>query len=206
MVYTSVVINPKESKGVLGGDVNYWLYWKIAALQCCVGFCHTSTRIHHRYTHVPSLPRPRSIPTLGCQQSSELNSLCCTADSHGLPTLHTVMSVSLLLSQSLPRSPRPLLSPLCPQVCFLCLRLYCYLTLQTGRAQWFPSKVCAYSSLPRSSHPTMVKPHRQRIDLWTQGWAEWEKEKVGACGESKETYTLPYVKQSASGGVLVTHN
>ena len=155
---------------------------------------------------LPPTPPLHPHSGLSTEQRVELLSLWCTADSHGLPTLHTVMSVSLLLSQSLPPSPRPLLSPLCPQVCFLCLRLYCYLTLQTGRVKWFPSKVCAYSSLPRSSHPTMVKPHRQRIDLWTQGWAEWEKEKVGACGESKETYTLPYVKQSASGDVLVTHN
>ena len=29
--------------------------WKIIALQYCVGFCHTSTWISQRYTHVPSL-------------------------------------------------------------------------------------------------------------------------------------------------------
>ena len=29
--------------------------WRIIALQCYIGFCHTSTRINHRYTHVPSL-------------------------------------------------------------------------------------------------------------------------------------------------------
>ena len=32
--------------------------WRIIALQCCGGFCHTSTGISHRYTHVPSLPPP----------------------------------------------------------------------------------------------------------------------------------------------------
>ena len=29
--------------------------WKIIALQYCVGFCHTTTWITHRYTYVPSL-------------------------------------------------------------------------------------------------------------------------------------------------------
>ena len=29
--------------------------WRIVALQYCVGFCHTSTWISHRYTYVPSL-------------------------------------------------------------------------------------------------------------------------------------------------------
>ena len=32
--------------------------WKIIALQNFVVFCHTSTRISHRYTHVSSLPSP----------------------------------------------------------------------------------------------------------------------------------------------------
>ena len=29
--------------------------WRITALQYCVGLCHTSTWISHRYTYVPSL-------------------------------------------------------------------------------------------------------------------------------------------------------
>ena len=35
--------------------------WKIIALQCCVGFCHTSTWISHRYTYIPSLLNLPSI-------------------------------------------------------------------------------------------------------------------------------------------------
>jgi len=39
--------------------------WRIMALQYFVVFCHTSTRISHRYTHVPSHPNlpPISHPT-----------------------------------------------------------------------------------------------------------------------------------------------
>ena len=29
--------------------------WRIIALQCYIGFCHTSTQISHRYMYVPSL-------------------------------------------------------------------------------------------------------------------------------------------------------
>ena len=41
--------------------------WRIIALQDCVGFCHTSAWISHRYTYVPSL---RPLPTpLGCYRA-----------------------------------------------------------------------------------------------------------------------------------------
>ena len=37
--------------------------WRIIALQCCVGFCYTSTRISHRYTYVPlPLEHPSHFP------------------------------------------------------------------------------------------------------------------------------------------------
>ena len=37
--------------------------WRIIALQYCVGFCHTSTWISHRYTYVPSwTPLPPPTP------------------------------------------------------------------------------------------------------------------------------------------------
>ena len=46
---------------------NYFLFifnWPITALQYCVGFCHTSTWINHRYTCVPSLLNlPPSTPS-----------------------------------------------------------------------------------------------------------------------------------------------
>jgi len=39
--------------------------WRIIALQCCVGFSHTSAWISHGYTYVPSLLKfpPTSHPT-----------------------------------------------------------------------------------------------------------------------------------------------
>ena len=37
---------------------------RIIALQCCVGFCRTSTWLSHRYTYVPSLLNLPQPPTL----------------------------------------------------------------------------------------------------------------------------------------------
>ena len=53
--------------------VSYFLHlfifnWRIIALQYCVGFCHTSAQISHRYTYVPSSlklpPTSHPIPPL----------------------------------------------------------------------------------------------------------------------------------------------
>ena len=42
--------------------------WRISALQCCVGFCHTIMQNSHKYTHAPSLlnllPTSHPIPSL----------------------------------------------------------------------------------------------------------------------------------------------
>ena len=40
--------------------------WRIIALQYCVGVCHTSTRVSHRYAYVPSL---LSLPPSRLSQS-----------------------------------------------------------------------------------------------------------------------------------------
>ena len=50
-------------------ELNWFIFnWRIIALQYCVGFCHTSAWISHRYTHVPSLlnlpPTSHTIPPL----------------------------------------------------------------------------------------------------------------------------------------------
>ena len=69
-------------------DINFQVYYdafflfkkiifnrRIIALQYCVLFCHTSTWISHRYTHVPSFlnlpPTPPTHPTpLGCHREA----------------------------------------------------------------------------------------------------------------------------------------
>ena len=45
------------------GHILFYLLfnWRIIALKCYIGFCHTSTCISHRYTHVPS---PLNVPPL----------------------------------------------------------------------------------------------------------------------------------------------
>ena len=72
----------------------YFFNWRIIALENFVVFCHTSTRISHRCTHVPSFPNlpPTSLhipPFLS--QSSCLSSLSHIANSHWLFILHMVM-------------------------------------------------------------------------------------------------------------------
>ena len=46
----------------------FFFNWRIVALQYCVGCCHISTWISHKYTYVPSLfnfpPTSHSIPSL----------------------------------------------------------------------------------------------------------------------------------------------
>ena len=51
--------------------------WRIIALQYCAAFCHTSTRISHRYIYIPSLFNlsPHLTP-LGCHRALDLSSLC----------------------------------------------------------------------------------------------------------------------------------
>ena len=49
---------------------------RIIALQCCLGFCHTWTRISHRYPFVPLLLNLPPHPTpLGCHRAADLSSL-----------------------------------------------------------------------------------------------------------------------------------
>ena len=80
--------------------------WRIIALQYCIGFCHTSTWISHRYTYVPlpltSLPLTPSHSSRS-SQSPGLSSLSHTAHSHRLSILH--MAVYMLPCYSLHSSP-----------------------------------------------------------------------------------------------------
>ena len=75
--------------------------WGIIALQCCVGFCHTTMWISHKYIYIsPSF-----------------------WTSHWLSVLH----MEMYICQYYPLNWSHLLFPtllLCPQVCSLCLHLY----------------------------------------------------------------------------------
>ena len=99
------------------------IYWRIIALQNFV-FCQTSTRIGHRYTHIPSLLNlpPISLPTPRLTNNPCLSFQSQTSNYRRLSILHMVMEVSMLLSPYI--SPSPPLSP-CPKVCSLCLFLHC---------------------------------------------------------------------------------
>ena len=80
----------------------------IVALQNFVVFCHSSTRISHRYTHVPSLPdiSPISLSTspFSLSQSPCLTSLSQTANSHRLCFTHSIVNFYVTLSIHLPFS------------------------------------------------------------------------------------------------------
>ena len=68
-----------------------FINWRIIALECCVGFCHTTMRISHisppSWTSLPANSPPRS------SQSTELNSLYYTVTSHWLSISHTVVCI-----------------------------------------------------------------------------------------------------------------
>ena len=96
-------------------------------MQCCVGFCHTSTWISHRYTYVPSLlnfpPTPPHPSRLS--QSTRLSSLHHTTNSNWLFILYMIMYMFPCYSLHWTHA---LLLPLCPQVCCLCQCLHSCLT------------------------------------------------------------------------------
>ena len=82
-----------------GDPLQYFLFlikkkkinWRIVALQNVVVFCHTSTRVRHKCTHVPSLldfpPISLPIPHFSLSQSPCLSSLSHIAKSHWLSVL-----------------------------------------------------------------------------------------------------------------------
>ena len=66
-------------------------------LYICVGFCHTSTWISHRYTYVPSLLNPLPPPTpphpSRLSKSTGLSSLSHVVTSHWLSVLQMVVYI-----------------------------------------------------------------------------------------------------------------
>ena len=97
-------------------------YWSIIALQCCFYQNQSAIYIHISPPSWNSLPPILYSTSLGYHRASDLSSLRHTGNSHWLSNF-TCGSVyaSLLLSQFFPPTP----SPLCSQVCCLCLRLHC---------------------------------------------------------------------------------
>ena len=68
-VHSSILAGESHGQRDLAGYSPWGRFnLRTLALQCCVGFCYTLTRISHRYTYVPSLvnvpPNPYPIPPL----------------------------------------------------------------------------------------------------------------------------------------------
>ena len=72
----------------------YLFNWRIIALQCCIGFCHTSTWIDYRYvSSLLNLPPPPATPFHPSRLSSRLSSLHHTGSFCWLSVLHMVTYV-----------------------------------------------------------------------------------------------------------------
>ena len=104
--------------------------WRIIALKYCVGFCHTQTKISHKYTYVPpywtSLLPPTPSHPYRLSQSPSLRSLSHMATSHCLSVLDVVVYMFLCYSLHsshplLPPHPHP--SPVCKSVLYVCITI-----------------------------------------------------------------------------------
>ena len=120
----------------------YIFNWRIIALQCCVGFCHTSMWIRYIYIYIyiyiymyvciyvsMNLPATPSHPSR-LSQSPHLSSLepyskvpLAVLFTYGGVCFHATLSIHPLHSSHLllPWTP----TPPHPQICSLCLHLHC---------------------------------------------------------------------------------
>ena len=83
---------PREDVGCMRIVViflNLFFNWRKIALQCCDGFCCTTTEISHNYTCTATLQSPPPLPASHPARSSE-----CLA---GLPVLHSNFSPATYL-------------------------------------------------------------------------------------------------------------
>ena len=113
--------------------------WRIVSLQCCISFCHKSTGMRHRYTHIPSLlnllPTSHPIHPFLLLQSSSLSSLIHTSNSQWLSILDMVVCMSPCYSC---HSSHPLLPA--SHVRKSILYVYIFIAaLQRGWSMLFPS-------------------------------------------------------------------
>ena len=89
----------------------YIFNWKIIALQCCVGFFHTATRISHKHTYISPTPYPISPLEVVTEHQVELPLL---NNNFPLAILHMAIPMSQCYSLNLSH---PLLPLLWPYVC-----------------------------------------------------------------------------------------
>ena len=115
--------------GIRGGDgcpwrhffFNLFLIEKITALQCCVSFC-CWTPVNQSYVYI--CPLPPAPPSYTPPHPTRLSMACTpcapTAATLWLSILHTVVCMFQCCSLN---PSHPLLPPLHPQVCSLCISI-----------------------------------------------------------------------------------
>ena len=116
--------------------------WRIIALQYCIGFCHTSTWISHKYNMSPSSWTSLPLPTLPTSHpispiTEHWYELAVSNSKFPLAIYLTYGNIyrflCCCLNFSHPLLPCPI--PQCPQVHSLCLHLHSCL------ANWFISTI-----------------------------------------------------------------
>ena len=105
---------------------NWFVFnWRIIALQSSVGFCHTTTQISHKCTHVPSFlnlsSTLRPIPPLQVVKEYQVGLPVYIETSHWLSMSHAAVYMFQCYSLG---SSHPLLPTQCLQVSSLHLCLY----------------------------------------------------------------------------------
>ena len=72
------------------GKKEFFFNWRKIALQCYVGFCHTTMQISHNYTYITCLPSPPSFP-LGHHRAPGWAALHMVCGCHFLHLFHSFL-------------------------------------------------------------------------------------------------------------------